>query len=99
MTEVDADAVGKIQSLRVTCKTLRLDRFTYLVDVLQRIGRHPALDVEPLTPRLWKEHFALDPLRSDIDRQVCRCLVAYLRSSRSMPNVLTVSDQTLQTSL
>jgi hypothetical protein len=31
---------------------------------------HPARDVEALTPRLWKERFAGDPLRSDIDRDV-----------------------------
>ena len=31
---------------------------------------HPARGVEALTPRLWKEHFPDDPLRSDIDRDV-----------------------------
>jgi transposase len=40
----------------------------YLVDVLQRVGQHPAADVAQLTPRLWKQHFAHDPLRSDLDR-------------------------------
>jgi hypothetical protein len=38
------------------------------LDVLQRIDSHPAKDVALLTPRLWKEHFAGDPPRSDIDR-------------------------------
>ncbi|MCA9325902.1 transposase domain-containing protein, partial [Candidatus Saccharibacteria bacterium] len=40
--------------------------YDYLVDVLQRIDRHPAADVAQLTPRLWKEYFAGQPLRSDI---------------------------------
>jgi hypothetical protein len=40
------------------------------VDVLQRVERHPASDVAALTPRLWKERFASDPLRSEIDRPV-----------------------------
>jgi hypothetical protein len=40
----------------------------YFVDVLQRIDTHPASHVQRLTPRLWKEHFAADPLRSDLAR-------------------------------
>ncbi len=44
----------------------RLYRLTYLVDVLQRVSIHPAHRVAELTPRLWKEHFADNPLRSDI---------------------------------
>ena len=35
--------------------------------VLQRIDRHPAREVHLLTPRLWKQHFADNPLRSDLD--------------------------------
>ena len=42
--------------------------YTYLVDVLQRIDRHPAKCVIELTPRVWKELFAENPLRSDLDR-------------------------------
>ena len=37
-----------------------------LVDVLQRVGQHPAAEVVQLTPRLWKQHFAANPLRSDL---------------------------------
>jgi hypothetical protein len=37
---------------------------------LQRIDDHPASDVVALMPRLWKERFAADPHRSDIDRIV-----------------------------
>ena len=41
-----------------------IDVYTYLVDVLQRVGQHPAARVAELTPRLWKQHFAAKPLRS-----------------------------------
>jgi hypothetical protein len=34
--------------------------------VLQRIDTHPAKDVEQLIPRRWKQHFADQPLRSDL---------------------------------
>ena len=37
-----------------------------LVDVLQRVGQHPASEVHQLTPRLWKPLFAANPLRSDL---------------------------------
>ena len=67
-TEVGAKYVGIIQSLLSTCRVQGIDPYTYLVDVLQRIDRHPANEVESLTPRLWKERFAENPLRSDIDR-------------------------------
>ena len=40
--------------------------YTYLVDVLQRAGQHPANRVEEFTPRPWKSRFANDPLRSDL---------------------------------
>jgi hypothetical protein len=63
-TEVGAEIVGTIQSLISTCVLHDVDPYTYLVDVLQRIDTHPFSEVEQLTPRLWKEHFADDPLRS-----------------------------------
>jgi transposase len=69
-TEIGAKYVGIFQSLLVTCRLHGVDPYTYLVDVLQRVDRHPASDVAALTPRLWKEHFAADPLRSAIDRCV-----------------------------
>jgi hypothetical protein len=34
--------------------------------VLQRVGQYPASLVHQLTPRLWKEIFADNPLRSDL---------------------------------
>ena len=65
-TELGAKHVGIIQSLIVTCRLHGIDPFTYLVDVLQRISEHPASRVVELTPRLWKQHFAANPMRSDI---------------------------------
>ena len=67
-TEVGAEYVGMIQSLLVTCKLHEIDPFTYLVDVLQRIGSHPAREVHLLTPRFWKEHFAADPISCHVLR-------------------------------
>jgi transposase len=65
-TELGAKHVGIIQSLIVTCRLHGVDPYTYLVDVLQRISEHPASRVAELTPRLWKQYFAANPLRSDI---------------------------------
>lgn len=72
-TEVGAEYAGIIQSLLSTCRVQGIDPYTYLVDVLQRVDTHPAKDVALLTPRLWKEHFAKNPLRSDIDRVRVAC--------------------------
>ena len=65
-TELGARDVGIIQSLIVTCRLHGVDPYTYLVDVLQRVAQHPASRVAELTPRLWKQHFADNPLRSDL---------------------------------
>ncbi len=65
-TEVDAKQIGIIQSLLVTCKSYDINPYTYLVDVLQRVAHQPASKVEELTPRIWKEKFANNPLRSDL---------------------------------
>jgi len=69
-TELGAEHVSIIQSLISTCRLhdIRLhdiNTYTCLVDVLQRVSIHPASRVEELTPILWKERFADDPLRSD----------------------------------
>ena len=69
-TEIGAEQVGIIQSLIVTCKLHSVNPYDYLVDVLQRVGTHPASRVEELTPRLWKEHFADNPMRSDLGKLV-----------------------------
>jgi transposase len=67
-TEVGARHAGIIYSLLSSCRLQSVDPYVYLVDVLQRVDTHPALEVQLLTPRLWKEHFAAQPLGSDLDR-------------------------------
>ena len=66
-TELGAKHVGIIQSLISTCKLHGINPYTYLVDVLQRVQIHPNSDIALLTPRLWKQYFADDPMRSDIE--------------------------------
>src|SRR6185312_11943428 len=65
-TELGAQQVGIVQSLIATSRLQNIDPYTYLVDVLQRVGTHPASRVAELTPRLWSQQFAASPLRSDI---------------------------------
>lgn len=65
-TELGAKHVGIVQSLIVTCRLHGVDPYTYLVDVLQRVAMHPASRVAELTPRLWKQCFADNPMRSDL---------------------------------
>ncbi len=67
-TELGAKHVGIVQSLLTTCRLHEINPYDYLVDVLQRVGTHPAARVAELTPRLWKQIFAETPLRSDLYR-------------------------------
>ena len=67
-TELGAKYVGMLHSLLATCRLQGVNPFTYLVDVLQRVDTHPQAEVQQLTPRLWKEYFAHNPLRSRVDR-------------------------------
>jgi len=67
-SEAGARHVATLQSLLTTCRLHGINPYTYLVDVLQRIGEHPASDVVALTPRVWKERFAAAPLTSDLQR-------------------------------
>lgn len=67
-TEVGAQYAGIVQSLIATCRLHNIDPTTYLVDVLQRVAQHPATRVAELTPVQWKQHFAAQPLRSDLYR-------------------------------
>lgn len=69
-TEIGAEHVGIIQSLISTCKLHDVNPYTYLTDVLLRISEHPASQVADLTPRIWKEKFKDQPLRSDLYRAV-----------------------------
>ena len=61
-TEVGAEHVGIIQSLISTCRLHGVDPYTYLVDVLQRVGIHPASGVADLSPRY---HLALPTANLD----------------------------------
>lgn len=67
-TELGGEHVAIIQSLLTTCRLHDVRPHEYLVDVLQRVAEHPAKRAIELTPRLWKEHFGEQPLRSDVDR-------------------------------
>ena len=69
-TEVGAKQVGIIQSLLSTCKLQSVNPSVYLTDVLQRVAIHPNNQIELLTPRLWKAHFADNPMRSDLELAV-----------------------------
>ncbi|MFZ6691028.1 hypothetical protein [Undibacterium sp. SXout20W] len=40
--------------------------YDYFVNVLQRVGQHPASKVHELTPGLWKTLFAANPSKSDL---------------------------------
>jgi transposase len=65
-TELGAEHVGIIQSLISTCKLHDIDPSVYLTDVLQRVSRYPAKQCMDLTPRVWKEKFGANPLRSPL---------------------------------
>lgn len=68
-TEAGAEDVAVIQSLLTTCRIQGVDCYDYLVDVLQRVAIHPASQVQLLTPRLWKEQFSTNPMRSVVDQR------------------------------
>lgn len=68
-TELGAKQVGILQSLIATCRLHDINPYDYLVDVLQRVGQHPAAQVAKLTPRLWKTHFAENTLKSPLERR------------------------------
>ena len=65
-TQLSAKHIGIVQSLLVTCRLHEIDPYDYFVDVLQRVGQHPASMVHQFTPRLWKQLYANNPLRSDL---------------------------------
>lgn len=69
-TELGARQIGIAQSLLVTCRLHDIDPYDYLADVLQRVGQHPASRVHELTPRMWKQLFADNPLRSPLHQSI-----------------------------
>ena len=66
-SEIGAKHVGHLQSLLTTCRLHEINPMNYLIDVLQRIDTHPDKQIAQLTPRLWKGHFADQPIGSDLD--------------------------------
>lgn len=66
-SELGAEQLGILQSLMVTCRLHKVNPYTYLVDVLQRVSLHPAKDVIDLTPRVWKTKFKENFLTSDLE--------------------------------
>ena len=64
--EIGAERGALIQRLLVSCKLQRVNPYTYLVNVLQRIGEHLASRVVDLTPQVWKAKFSHAPKRSDL---------------------------------
>ena len=69
-SEIGAESVGILQSLVSTCRLHGIDPYTWLVDVLQRVSTHPDREVAQLTPRLWKDHFADNPMTSDVSKAI-----------------------------
>ena len=65
-TEAGAEDVAVLQTLIASCRLQNINPYDYLVDVLQRIDRHPAKELDQLTPRQWKQRFADQPLRSPL---------------------------------
>lgn len=65
-SELGTEHVDVVQSLITTCKMHDINPYTYLTDVLLRIGDRPAKEVQDLTPKLWKERFAANPRQSDL---------------------------------
>jgi len=79
--EVGAKHAGIVQSLIATCRLQGIDPYTYLIDVLQRVGQHPAARVAELTPRRWKALFAAircaRACTGRVRKQELRLLTAY----------------------
>ena len=67
-TEEGAENVAVFQTLIMSCRLAGVDPYKYLVDVLQRISLHPARNTRDLIPRIWKEKFGANPLKSDLDK-------------------------------
>jgi transposase len=61
-SELGAVQLGMLQSLMVTCRLHDINPYTYLLDVLQRVGSHPASRVDELIPRNWKRLFSDQPM-------------------------------------
>ena len=65
-TELGSKHVGIIQSLLSPCGLQVTNPYGYFVDVLQRIGQHPASLVNYRAQRIWEHLFAANLLRSSL---------------------------------
>lgn len=63
-TEVGARHGAIFFSLIQSCRLAGVDPTTYLIDILQRVDTHPAIDVHQLTPRNWKKFYSAEPMKS-----------------------------------
>ncbi len=66
-TENGARHSGILYTLLQTCRLQNVDPRTYLVDILQRMDDHPGKETYQLMPRLWKDEFGAEPIRSLVD--------------------------------
>jgi hypothetical protein len=82
-SELGAEQLGILQSLVATCRLQGVDTYTYLVDVMQRVASHPAKDVEQLTPRIWKQCFANEPLPSLMELLETQSVIVHDTSTES----------------
>jgi transposase len=57
--EAGGEKAANLFSLMITCKRLGVEPYAYLHDILRRLPSHPNKDIWQLTPRGWKETFAL----------------------------------------
>jgi transposase len=55
--EIGARYAAILYSLISSCPLHNIDPYQYLVDVLQRIDKHPARNVRQILPRVWKKTF------------------------------------------
>jgi hypothetical protein len=65
-TEPGAKHGGIVQTLLATCRLHDIHPYDDFVDVPQRVGQHPASLAHQVTPRIWKQTFAANPLRTDL---------------------------------
>lgn len=67
-TENGARHGGILYTLLQTCALQDVNPNVYLTDILQRMDSHPGRDTWQLTPRVWKDLFADEPMRSVLNR-------------------------------
>lgn len=65
-TKLGVKHFGIVQSLLATCRLHDINPYDYFVEVLQRVGQHPASLVHQRDPRIWKQMITENPLRSDL---------------------------------